>query len=47
MSPMRLSKTWRAVIPLKAGLVSAMYWASFCQKAVHSTPGQIALTVIP
>ncbi len=47
MSPTRLSKTWRAVMPLKAGLVSAMNWASFSQNAVHSTPGQIAFTVMP
>src|SRR5262249_2986174 len=36
----------RGVIPAKAGLVVAMWAASFCQKSVHSTPGQIAFTVI-
>jgi hypothetical protein len=34
MSETRLSKTSRADMPLKAGLVSAMCCASFCQKSV-------------
>src|SRR5438876_7898831 len=46
MSVTRFSKTWRGVIPVKAGLVAAMCAASFCQKSVHSTPGQMAFTVI-
>src|SRR5437899_204388 len=46
MSVTRFSKTWRGVIPAKAGLVAAMCAASFCQKSVHSTPGQMAFTVI-
>src|SRR5881628_2976626 len=46
MSATRFSNTWRGVIPAKAGLVVAMWAASFCQKSVHSTPGQIAFTVI-
>src|SRR5262245_4378724 len=47
MSATRLSKTWRAVMPLKAGFVSARCAASFCQKSVQRTPGQIAFTVTP
>src|SRR2546425_2920215 len=47
MSPTRLSNTWRAVMPLKAGFDSARWAASFCQKSVQRTPGQIAFTVIP
>src|SRR5213594_4347519 len=47
MSATRLSKTCRAVMPLKAGLVSARCAASFCQKSVQSTPGQIAFAVTP
>ena len=46
-SPTRLSNTWRGVMPLNAGLVSAMWAASFCQKSVYRTPGQMALTVMP
>src|SRR5438552_4513708 len=46
MSATRFSNTCRAVMPLNAGLVSAIWAASFCQKSVHRTPGQIALTVI-
>jgi NAD(P)-dependent dehydrogenase (short-subunit alcohol dehydrogenase family) len=38
----RFSNTCRGVIPAKAGLVVAMWAASFCQKSVHSTPGQMA-----
>ena len=34
-------------MPAKAGLVDAMCVASFSQNAVHSTPGQIAFTVMP
>src|SRR5436309_3925840 len=45
MSATRFSNTWRGVMPLKAGLVSAIWAASFCQKSVQRTPGQIALTV--
>src|SRR2546422_4247483 len=45
MSATRFSNTCRGVMPLKAGLVSAMWAASFCQKSVQRTPGQIALTV--
>src|SRR5256885_2228416 len=45
MSATRFSNTCRAVMPLNAGLVSARWAASFCQKSVQSTPGQIALTV--
>src|SRR2546426_2001949 len=46
MSATRFSNTWRGVIPAKAGLVVAMWAASFCQKSVQSTPGQMAFTVI-
>src|SRR5438309_8189146 len=34
-------------MPLKAGFVSARWAASFCQKSVQSTPGQIAFAVTP
>src|SRR3989442_582497 len=46
MSATRFSNPCRAVMPLNAGLVSAIWAASFCQKSVHRTPGQIAFTVI-
>src|SRR6185503_5114029 len=45
--PIRLSNTCRGVMPANAGFVFAMCAASFCQKSVHSTPGQIAFTVMP